>query len=69
MLGIPTDNRSPFDDAPSYEELKEVVAALRLLTEQQSAQIAELEYEIAKLKERLARNPRTWHRSRVPTRW
>jgi transposase len=57
-LGIPTDNRSPFDDAPSYEELKEVVAALRLLTEQQSAQIAELEYEIAKLKERLARNPR-----------
>jgi transposase len=58
MLGIPTDNRSPFDDAPSYEELKEVVAALRLLTEQQSAQIAELEYEIAKLKERLARNPR-----------
>jgi hypothetical protein len=51
MLGIPTDNRSPFDDAPSYEELKEVVAALRLLTEQQSAQIAELEYEIAKLKE------------------
>jgi transposase len=57
-LGIPTDDRSPFDDTPSYEELKELVAALHLLTEQQSAQIAELEAEIAKLKERLGRNPR-----------
>ncbi|HEY1831017.1 MAG TPA: IS66 family transposase [Acidimicrobiales bacterium] len=57
-MGIPTDDRSPFDDTPSYEELKEVVAALRLLTEQQSGQIAELESEIAKLKERLGRNPR-----------
>jgi len=57
-LGIPTDDRSPFHDAPSYEELKELVAALRLLTEQQGAQIAQLEAEIAKLKERQGRNPR-----------
>ena len=57
-MGIPTDDRSPFDDTPSYEELKELVGALRLLTEQQSAQIAGLEAEIAKLKERLGRNPR-----------
>lgn len=57
-MGIPTDDRSLFDDAPSYEELKELVAALRLLTGQQSAQIGELEAEIAKLKERLGRNPR-----------
>jgi transposase len=57
-LGIPTDDPSPFDDAPSYEELKELVAALRLLTEQQGAQIAGLQGEIAKLKERLGRNPR-----------
>ena len=57
-MGIPTDDRSPFDDTPSYEELKELVAALHLLTEQQRAQIAELEAEIAKLKERVGRNPR-----------
>jgi transposase len=56
--GIPTDDDSPFDDEPSYEELKEIVAALRLLTEQQSAQLAGLEAEIAQLKERLGRNPR-----------
>lgn len=57
-MGIPTDDRSPFDDEPSYGELKELVAALRLLTEQQGAQISKLEAEIAKLKERLGRNPR-----------
>jgi transposase len=57
-LGIPTDDRSRFDDTPSYEELKEIVAALRFLTEQQGAQIAGLEAQIAGLKERLGRNPR-----------
>jgi hypothetical protein len=42
-LGIPPDDHSPFDDTPSYEELTELVAALQLLNEQQSARMEELE--------------------------
>jgi transposase/uncharacterized coiled-coil protein SlyX len=57
-LGIPTDDRSPFSDEPSYEELKDQVAALELLAEQQAARITELEARLADLEERLGRNPR-----------
>ena len=46
------------NDEPSYEELKELVAALRRLSEQQGARIAELEDEIARLADRLGRTPR-----------
>ena len=64
-MGIPPDDRSPFDDTPSYEELTEFVAALQLLSEQQSARVEELEERnrllaarVAELEERLGRNPR-----------
>jgi len=46
-----------FDD-PSYEELKELVAAQQLLIEQQTARIAELEARIVELERRVGRNPR-----------
>ena len=46
-----------FDD-PSYEELKELVAAQQLLIEQQTARIAELEAKIAELERRVGRTPR-----------
>ncbi len=46
-----------FDD-PSYEELKELVAAQQLLIEQQTARIAELEAMIVELERRVGRNPR-----------
>jgi transposase len=46
-----------FDD-PSYEELKELVAAQQLLIEQQTARIAELEAKIVELGRRVGRNPR-----------
>ncbi|MGH9080321.1 MAG: IS66 family transposase [Acidimicrobiales bacterium] len=64
-MGIPTDDRSPFDDAPSFEELSEFVAALELSNEQSLARVAELEElnrslveRISDLEERLGRNPR-----------
>jgi len=46
-----------FDD-PSYEELKELVAAQQLVIEQQSARIAELEARIVELERRVGRTPR-----------
>jgi len=46
-----------FDD-PSYEELKELVAAQQLVIEQQTARIAELEARIVELERRVGRNPR-----------
>lgn len=46
-----------FDD-PSYDELKELVAAQQFLIEQQSARIAELEARIVELEARVGRNPR-----------
>jgi len=46
-----------FDD-PSYEELKELVAAQQLLIEQQAACIAELEAKLVELERRVGRNPR-----------
>ena len=51
-MGIPTDDRSPFSDEPSYEELKELVAALQLLTVQQAAEKAGLQEEVSALKEK-----------------
>lgn len=45
-------------DAPSYEELKELVAAQQLLLEQQTARIAELEAKVVELERRVGRNPR-----------
>ncbi len=51
--GIPTDDPSPFADEPSYEELKEFVAALQLLAEQQAAEGAELREEVSVLKEKI----------------
>jgi hypothetical protein len=64
-LGIPPDDPSPFDDTPSCEELTELVAALQLLNEQQSARMEELEElnrllkaRIDDLEVRLGRNPR-----------
>ena len=56
-MGIPTDDRSPFSDEPSYEELKDQVAALELLAEQQAARITELEARLADLEERVRRTP------------
>jgi transposase len=46
-----------FDD-PSYEDLKELVAAQQLVIEQQSARIAELEARIVELERRVGRTPR-----------
>ena len=46
-----------FDD-PSYEELKELVAAQQLLIEQQTPRLAELEARIVELERRVGRNPR-----------
>lgn len=46
-----------FDD-PSYEDLKELVAAQQLLIEQQTARIAELEARIIELERRVGRSPR-----------
>jgi len=46
-----------FDD-PSYEELKELVAAQQLLIEQQTVRLAELEAKIVELERRVGRNPR-----------
>ena len=57
-MGIPTRDPSPYDDAPSYEELSEIVAALRLVTEQQATHIAELEAKLADFEIRLGRTPR-----------
>lgn len=63
--GIPTDDTSPFADEPSYEDLKNLVAALGLATDQQAVRIGELEEfnrsllaRIADLEELLGRNPR-----------
>jgi len=41
-LGIPADDRSPFDDPPSYEQLSEQLAATELFVEQQGSRIAEI---------------------------
>jgi transposase len=64
-LGIPTDDHSPFDDTPSYEELSAQLAGTELFIEQQESRITELEElnrslvaRIADLEERLGRNPR-----------
>jgi transposase len=57
-LGIPTGDRSPFNDAPSYEELAELVAAQQLLIDQLTARIVSLESTVADLQERQGRNPR-----------
>ena len=57
-LGIPTDDRSPFDDTPSYEELSERSPHSIRSPRQQAALIADLEAEIADLEQRLGRNPR-----------
>jgi len=57
-LGIPPDDRSPFDDTPSYEELKEVVASLELVVDTQAAEITELRARLADLEDRLGRTPR-----------
>ena len=47
-----------FDD-PSYEELKELVAAQQAFpTEQQTVRLAELEAKIVELERRVGRNPR-----------
>ena len=63
--GIRTDDPSPSDDAPSNEELIELVSAQRNLIqglnqqiEQQASRIKDLEAEIGKLRDRLGRNPR-----------
>jgi transposase len=45
-------------DGPSYEDLKELVAAQQLVIEQQSARIAELEAKIVELERRVGRTPR-----------
>jgi transposase len=57
-LGIPDRDASPFDETPSYEELKELNTALALVTEQQAALIAKLEARITDLEIRLGRTPR-----------
>jgi transposase len=57
-LEIPPDDRSPFDDEPSYQDLVEENAALQLVTVQQAVMIAKLEAKLADLEERLGRNPR-----------
>jgi len=57
-LGIPPDDRCPFGDTPSYEELTEVVASLELVVDTQAAEIAELRARLADLEERLGRTPR-----------
>ncbi len=64
-MGTPPDDFAPFDATPSYEELTEIVAALRLLSERRKERIGELEElnrslaaRIADLEERLGRNPR-----------
>jgi transposase len=63
--GIPTDDPSPFDDRPSYEELSEQLAAVELVAETRAERIDELEARnlalesrIADLEQRLGRNPR-----------
>ncbi|HVC69812.1 MAG TPA: IS66 family transposase [Acidimicrobiales bacterium] len=55
-MGIPPNNRSPFDDEPSYQELAEQVAALRLLTEQLSAENESLRDLVARLEAELGRH-------------
>lgn len=57
-LGIPPDDRSPFDDTPSYEELCEQLAASEFVIEQQATEIAELRSRLADLEQRLGKNPR-----------
>ena len=64
-MRIPTDDRSLFDDEPSYEELKEQVAALEFVIAQQEGENAKLREQIrvlvarlADLEERLGRTPR-----------
>jgi transposase len=57
-LGIPPDDRSPFDDTPSYEELTEVVASLEFVVDTQAAEIAGLRARLADLEERIGRTPR-----------
>ncbi|MGH8323391.1 MAG: IS66 family transposase, partial [Steroidobacteraceae bacterium] len=71
-MGISPDEASPFDDEPSYEELKSQVSSLEFVTEQQavenaelreqiemhSALVATLQARLADLEQRLGRNPR-----------
>ena len=57
-MGIPPDDRSPFDDTPSYEELSEQLAASELVIEEQATEIAELRSRLADLEQRLGKNPR-----------
>ena len=64
-MGIPSDDRSPFNETPSYEELSEQLAGTECFIEQQESRITELEElnrsllaRIADLEERLGRNPR-----------
>lgn len=57
--GIPTDDSSPFADEPSYEELRDLVAALQLLTEQQAAEYAALGDEVSSLKSTIETMART----------
>jgi transposase len=54
-LGIPPDDRSPFDDEPSYQELAEQVAALQFFTEQLSAETEQLRTENESLRDLVAR--------------
>jgi len=63
--GIPTDDSSPFDDRPSYEELSEQLTAVELVAETRAERIDELEARnlalesrIVDLEQRLGRNPR-----------
>jgi len=64
--GIPTDDSSPFDDRPSYEELSEQLAAVEFVAETRAERIDELEarnlaleLRIADLEQRLSRTPET----------
>ncbi len=57
-MGIPPDDRSPFDDTPSYEELSEQLAASQFVIEKQATEIAELRSRLADLEQRLGKNPR-----------
>jgi transposase len=54
-LGIPTRDRSPFDDEPSYEELTEQLASSQLVIEQRDERIVELETELRSLHDRIGR--------------
>jgi transposase len=56
---IPIDDSSPFADEPSYEELRELVAALQLLTEHQAAENAALQQELSAFKHHVETMART----------